>query len=240
MRRTVLEVLHDFPHLNVPVEYLLDVFPHITPRSFSISSNYAVHRNTLQLTVGIVEYRTRMATLRTGLATQWLKSLEPGTKVAIHLKPGTMELPETGVPTIFVGPGLGVAPMRSMLYERLSLGHMDNILVFGCRNKYKDDYYAQEFKDMSHLKYWTAYSRDTPQKVYVQHRLLEHGARVWRTIHHQGGYVYLSGSATAIPRDVTQALEQIASKYGNMSPSDARDYVLQLRRTGRFQMECWS
>ena len=78
MRRTALEALADFPSVRIPLAYLADVFPPLQPRAFSISSSLADGPGRLELTVAIVQYRTRMQRPRTGVATAWLAQLCPG------------------------------------------------------------------------------------------------------------------------------------------------------------------
>jgi sulfite reductase alpha subunit-like flavoprotein len=83
VRRTSLEVLADFPSCrgNVPLSYIFDLFPPMKPRQFSIASSHAATPDQIHLCVAIVEYKTRMATPRTGVCTAWLRTLRPGMAV---------------------------------------------------------------------------------------------------------------------------------------------------------------
>ncbi|KAM5184780.1 NADPH-dependent diflavin oxidoreductase 1 isoform 2-T2 [Callospermophilus lateralis] len=78
-RRTILEVLCDFPHTAgaIPPDYLLDLIPQIRPRAFSIASSLMVHPRRLQILVAVVQYQTRLKEPRRGLCSSWLASLDP-------------------------------------------------------------------------------------------------------------------------------------------------------------------
>lgn len=77
-KRTAFEVLQDFHSVKIPLQYLLDLFPFLRPRSFSIASEATCHKKQIHLTVAVVEYKTRMAKPRTGICTQWMKTWVPG------------------------------------------------------------------------------------------------------------------------------------------------------------------
>ncbi|XP_069333246.1 NADPH-dependent diflavin oxidoreductase 1 isoform X5 [Eulemur rufifrons] len=127
-RRTILEVLCDFPHTAgaIPPDYLLDLIPAIRPRAFSIASSLLVHPSRLQILVAVVQYQTRLREPRRGLCSSWLASLDPGqgaARVPLWVRPGGLAFPETpDTPVIMVGPGTGVAPFRAAIQERVAQG----------------------------------------------------------------------------------------------------------------------
>mmetsp|Transcript_9501 Transcript_9501/g.31159 ORF Transcript_9501/g.31159 Transcript_9501/m.31159 type:complete len:97 (+) Transcript_9501:23-313(+) len=85
-----------------------------------------------------------------------------------------------------------------------------------------------------------AFSRDGAGKVYVQHKIREHGARVWELLS-RGAYFLVAGAAGAMPRDVQAALESVAWARGGFTDEPAaREYVAGLQRQGRYQVESWS
>ena len=116
-------------------------------------------------------------------------------------------------------------------------------LYFGCRHEKKDFLYADELRaavgggalDALRL----AFSRDQAHKVYVQTRLMENAAEVWRVLA-LGGYIYVAGSANRMPSDVREAIESIAQREGGMSGADAGKLLTKMERTGRFVVEAWS
>lgn len=140
-RRTILEVLHEFPHsvrsLKLPV--LFELFEPIKPRSFSIAS--CRESGCLDLLVAVVEYRTMLKTPRKGLCSNWLAGLQNDQQFRAVIKKGTMKLPPLveRTPIVMVGPGTGLAPFRSILQD-LKFRREDGIecgpvaLFFGCRN----------------------------------------------------------------------------------------------------------
>lgn len=174
-RRTTMEVLHDFPRATsqLNLQTLFELFSVIRPRSFSIASSSKSGR--LDLMVAVVEYKTILSQPRKGLASNWLKSLQPGSSIYAWLKKGTMRLPQTvndqrPVPLVMVGPGTGLAPFRSILQEKQLSGNgssVKDILVFGCRSENKDFHCKEELlewhKQMS-IHLITAFSRDQEEK----------------------------------------------------------------------------
>ncbi|XP_045418032.1 NADPH-dependent diflavin oxidoreductase 1 isoform X1 [Lemur catta] len=168
-RRTILEVLCDFPHTAgaIPPDYLLDLIPAIRPRAFSIASSLLVQPSRLQILVAVVQYQTRLREPRRGLCSSWLASLDPGqgaARVPLWVRPGGLAFPETpDTPVIMVGPGTGVAPFRAAIQERVAQGWTGNILFFGCRRRDQDFYWEAEWRDLERkgcLTLVTAFSRE--------------------------------------------------------------------------------
>ncbi|KAF9120633.1 NADPH-dependent diflavin oxidoreductase 1 [Mortierella sp. 14UC] len=296
VKRTIFEVLADFKDVKIPLDYMLDVFPIIMPRSFSIASaplesvqeqqqtlagtasvrevqQFTTTNGTLvggnvegdlqwkiDLCVAIVHYKTKMWKWRTGICTKWLKSLnatndpvaaeDADTKKGpsqfwIRIQRGTLKLPrDPSVPLICIGPGTGVAPMRSFLHHRIyAQGATQNVLFFGCRKRERDFHYRQEWEQLEaegKLQVFVACSRDQEDKVYVQHLIEQQSALVWKYIHTLKGTILLSGSSNRMPTDVTRALERVIAKEGQMSLEEAQSYLTRVEKEGRFQQECWA
>ncbi|XP_005336941.2 NADPH-dependent diflavin oxidoreductase 1 isoform X1 [Ictidomys tridecemlineatus] len=248
-RRTILEVLCDFPHTAgaIPPDYLLDLIPQIRPRAFSIASSLLVHPKKLQILVAVVQYRTRLKEPRRGLCSSWLASLDPEkgpVQVPLWVRPGGLAFPETrDTPVIMVGPGTGVAPFRAAVQERVAQGQTGNFLFFGCRWRDQDFYWGDEWQELEKrgcLTLVTAFSREQGRKVYVQHRLRELGPLVWELLDRRGAYFYLAGNAKYMPTDVTEALMSIFQEEGGLSHPNAATYLARLQRTLRFQTETWA
>ncbi|XP_040488199.1 NADPH-dependent diflavin oxidoreductase 1 isoform X2 [Ursus maritimus] len=248
-RRTILEVLCDFPHTAgaIPADYLLDLIPPIRPRAFSIASSLLAHPSRLQILMAVVQYQTRLKEPRRGLCSSWLASLDPGqgpVQVPLWVRPGGLTFPETpDTPVIMVGPGTGVAPFRAAVQERVAQGQNGNFLFFGCRWRDQDFYWEAEWMELERrgcLTLFTAFSREQEQKVYVQHRLRELGPLVWELLDRRGAYFSLAGNAKRMPADVSEALTSIFQKEGGLSGPDAASYLARLQRTRRFQSETWA
>uniref|UniRef100_A0A8C2LPA6 NADPH-dependent diflavin oxidoreductase 1 n=1 Tax=Cricetulus griseus TaxID=10029 RepID=A0A8C2LPA6_CRIGR len=248
-RRTILEVLCDFPHTAaaIPPDYLLDLIPRIRPRAFSIASSLLAHPRRLQILVAVVQYQTRLKEPRRGLCSSWLASLNPEqglVRVPLWVRPGSLVFPETpNTPIIMVGPGTGVAPFRAAIQERVAHGQTGNFLFFGCRQRDQDFYWQTEWQELEKkgcLTLVTAFSREQEQKVYVQHRLRELGPLVWELLDRRGAYFYLAGNAKYMPTDVAEALTSIFQEIGQLSNPDAAVYLARLQQTLRFQTETWA
>ncbi|XP_041816200.1 NADPH-dependent diflavin oxidoreductase 1 [Chelmon rostratus] len=248
-RRTALEVLADFPHTTaeLKVDYLLDLFPEIQPRSFSIASSLQAHPHRLQILIAVVHYKTKLYKPRRGLCSTWLASLDPTqgeVYVPLWVKKGTLKFPEDkDTPVIMVGPGTGVAPFRSALQERIVEGKTANILFFGCRSECRDFYFSSEWEEMTkagHLTLFTAFSRDQEEKVYVQHRVRENPKLLWDLITNKNACFYIAGNAKQMPASVCDALKEVFQEEGGVSAEDAEQMLVAMERSGRLQSETWS
>ncbi len=78
-RRTFVEILQDFASVRIPLTYLLDVFPLMKFREFSISSACLNEKN-VDITVGVVRYTTSLKAPRLGVCTTWLATLPVGSQ----------------------------------------------------------------------------------------------------------------------------------------------------------------
>lgn len=153
-RRTILEVLYDFPHstskLTLPI--IFELFEPIKARSFSIAS--CRESGKLDLLVAVVEYKTNLKIPRYGLCSNWIKRLTKGDTIRAVIKKGTFKLPPDGTPIVMVGPGTGLAPFRSILqYKQLHGEKKSNLLglFFGCRNEIGDFHCKLVVKMLVHL-----------------------------------------------------------------------------------------
>ncbi|KAF7217658.1 NADPH-dependent diflavin oxidoreductase 1 [Nothobranchius furzeri] len=248
-RRTALEVLTDFPQTTseLGVDHLLDLFPEIQPRSFSIASSLKAHPDRLQILVAVVRYQTKLYRPRRGLCSSWLASLDPQqgqVPVPLWVKKGTLRFPkDSSIPVILVGPGTGVAPFRSAIQERVSEGKTDNVLFFGCRSESKDFYFRSEWEDLTeagHLLLFTAFSRDQEEKVYVQHRVKENAALLWNLVAQKKACFYIAGNSKQMPAAVSDALKDVLQQEGGLSAAEAEEMLAVMEKMGRLQQETWS
>ncbi|KAJ8331849.1 NAPDH-dependent diflavin reductase [Batrachochytrium dendrobatidis] len=253
VRRTIMEVLMDFTSVIIPVKYLFDLIPHLSPRSFSIASSLpeTVHSEQpieqpveLHLAVGIVTYQTRLKEKRHGVCTKWISQLKENDSVRFNILPGLFRLPVSiDTPIICIGVGTGIAPIRSLLFSRLAKGATENILFLGVRGKHTDYLFGNEWDEMvanGTLQLFTAFSRDQDHKVYIQHRIVDQGALLWNLIDHQDAVVFLSGNAKQMPSDVADAFRQVFRTHGKLNQADADRYMVELEKTRRYQQECWA
>ena len=217
----------------------------LTPRLYSISSSQAEVEEEVHLTVSLVEYAHRQQ-LRVGGASGYVcQQLEEGQHVSIFVESNShFKLPSNNeVPIIMVGPGTGIAPFRSFLQERDQSGSTGkNWLIFGDRTFTQDFLYQSEWLKYKKQGLLTrldiAFSRDQPEKQYVQHCLLEQAEEVWSWIE-QGAYFYVCGDATHMAKDVHQALLEICSSQGGLSMEKSEQYLIELKKTGRYQKDVY-
>lgn len=254
-RRTVLEVLEDFPSVQMPFEWLVQLVPPLKTRAFSISSSPVAHPNEVHLTVSVVSWMTPYKRKRSGLCSRWLAGLDPqqGVFVPVWFQKGLLPAPSPSLPLILIGPGTGCAPFRGFVAERAVQSQYvpsaPVLFFFGCRNK-EDDFLYNEFwlfhsRDGGVLSeekgggFYVAFSRDQPQKVYVQHKMREHGQKVWDLLC-QGASVYVAGSSTKMPSDVMSTFEEIISKESGVPKEAAVRWLRALEKAGRYHVEAWS
>lgn len=247
VRRTIQEILADFRHVKIPREYIFDVFPPMRPRQFSIACSVKKYPKQIQLCVAIVQYRTKIKAPRRGVCTTYLAALRPGDSLRIGIDKGLIKLPpDINIPVICVGPGTGVAPMRSVLQERFCSGSRSNTLYFGCRSANKDQHYSSEWEDLSlsqKVSYRVACSRDGPEgmkRTYVQDLMREDAESIWELIGSHGAWVYISGSSNKMPAAVKEALSFAVESYGGCTAVEAKNYVDRMIREERLMEECWS
>jgi sulfite reductase alpha subunit-like flavoprotein len=144
---------------------------------------------------------------------------------------------------IMVGPGTGIAPFRAFLEERRATGATGrNWLFFGDQRRSTDFLYADELEPMHRDGFLTrldlAFSRDQSQKVYVQDRMRESGAELWRWLE-AGGHFYVCGDAKRMAKDVEAALGEIVQTHGSRNAEQAAEYLEALRAAGRYQRDVY-
>ena len=78
-----------------------------------------------------------------------------------------------------------------------------------------------------------AFSRDQADRVYVQHKMLDYGADLWRWLD-EGAHFYVCGDAARMARDVDAALTDIIKTHGGMSDEAAHHYKRELVAEKRY------
>lgn len=212
----------------------------LLPRFYSIASSMMAVGEQVHLTVSELKYETN-GHQRHGVCTHFLCRLAPLREkiVPIYLQASHgFTLPaDPSTPIIMVGPGTGVAPFRAFLQERMAQGATGlNWLIFGERHQAFNFYYEeywQELIDAGKLRLHTAFSRDQEHKIYVQHRLLEHGADVFSLLE-KGAVLYVCGDAHRMAKDVDAALHNIIQKYGELDEPSVKNYIKKLKAEKRY------
>lgn len=243
--RSLIDLLEECPGLLTSPSQLVDLLPRLAPRLYSISSSPAFHANELHTTVAVVRYRSHNRD-RGGVCSTMLADRTPlGSRVPIYIQPNRkFRLPaDNSAPMIMIGPGTGIAPFRSFLHERRALGATGcNWLFFGERSSTTDFLYRDELeamRDDGHLtRLDTAFSRDQAHKVYVQDRMVEHGAEFWRWLNN-GASIYVCGDASRMAKDVDAALHSLIEQHGNKDEESAKEFVQELQEQHRYHRDVY-
>jgi sulfite reductase (NADPH) flavoprotein alpha-component len=239
------EVLERFPSARPPLAELLATLARLQPRLYSISSSQKAHPNAVHLTVGVLRFES-LGRWRSGVASNFLgvRSL-PGDEVRVFLQSSPkFRLPaDPNTPIIMIGPGTGIAPFRAFLEERAAAGVTGTSwLFFGNQHFDFDFLYKDELTQLLDRgvlnKLDLAFSRDSAEKVYVQHRMLQSGAEIWRWLE-EGAHVYVCGDAKRMAVDVHEALQTIAELHGSLPPDAARQFTSQLAQDRRYHKDVY-
>ncbi|GLK83430.1 sulfite reductase subunit alpha [Ancylobacter defluvii] len=241
----VLAALEKFGRPRLAPEVLAEALEPLQPRLYSISSSPTATPGKLSLTVDAVRYRIGART-RLGVGSTFLSARLPegGQLRAYVQKAHGFGLPaDPTTPVIMVGPGTGVAPFRAFLWERMAAKAPGrNWLFFGHQRSDYDFFYEDELDGMrasGNLSRLTlAWSRDGDTKVYVQDRMREVGADLYRWLE-EGAHFYICGDAKRMARDVEHALVDVVAAHGGTSTEAALAYVAALKKAGRYQADVY-
>lgn len=241
----VLGALHKFAAARPDAEAFLEVLDPLQPRLYSISSSPLADAGKVSLTVDAVRYSINKRG-RLGVASTFLaERIEPGAAIKIYVqKARHFALPQDATtPIIMIGPGAGIAPFRAFLRERQATKAPGrNWLFFGHRREETDFFYKDELTALKQVgvlnRLTLAWSRQGPDKIYVQDRMREVGADLWRWLA-DGAHVYVCGDARRMAKDVERALVEVVSKQGMRSADEAVAFVQALERNGRYQADVY-
>jgi sulfite reductase (NADPH) flavoprotein alpha-component len=243
--RSLIDLLEECPGLLTVPTQLVDILPKLTTRLYSISSSPAFHKDELHTTIAVVRYRSHNRERSGVCSTMLAERTSIGARVPIYIQPNRkFRLPGNhAAPIIMIGPGTGIAPFRSFLHERRALGATGrNWLFFGERSATTDFLYREELEAMAtdgHLtRLDTAFSRDQDHKVYVQDRMMEHGAEFYRWLN-DGASIYVCGDASRMAKDVDAALHTLVQQHGNKDEEAAREFVLDLQDQNRYHRDVY-
>jgi len=234
----IADILHE-TGVRLDFADLEQVMRPIQPRFYSIASSPRAQVNEVQLTVSVLRYSNK-GRRRSGVCSAFMADRAEAIGAGVFLQPAAHFRPPAD-PTraaIMVGPGTGIAPFRGFLHDREATGAAgSNWLFFGEQHEATDFYYRDEietWRRSGHLdRLSVAFSRDQAEKVYVQDRMIEEGAQLWRWID-GGAHFYVCGDASQMAKDVDLALRRIVSTHGGMKPDMADDYIAQMREDRRY------
>ncbi|KAL2065249.1 hypothetical protein VTL71DRAFT_2918 [Oculimacula yallundae] len=255
-RRSILEVLQDFRSVKIPFNIVTSVFPIIRGREYSISSG-GIHKTAdneydtrIQLLVAVVNYKTVLSKVRRGLCTRFLAALPPKADLMVRINCESKFYSDfdemNNRPVILVAPGTGLAPCRSLIWERRDLAYKDSLLgvtllFFGGRNRDADYFYKEDWEDAD-LKVlaYPAFSRDDPsgRKVYVQDKIREKADMVCRAIK-KNAIIFVCGSSGNMPKAVREAFVDAVETGFGFSREVAENFIKSLEANDRYRQETW-
>jgi sulfite reductase (NADPH) flavoprotein alpha-component len=230
--RDYVDILREFTEARFEsaAGFLSQLSP-VVPRLYSIASSFQAHPGEVHLCITVVRYETH-GRPKKGLASGFFADHSDMfvKNIPVYVQESrTFRLPkDPSTDIIMCGPGVGLAPFRAFLEQRVLDGATGrNWLFFGEQHRETDFLYGDELqghREKGTLRLDLAFSRDQSQKIYVQHRMLEHAKELWSWLQN-GAYFYVCGDARHMAKDVHQTLIDIAQQQGGLSPEAAAEYV---------------
>lgn len=234
-----------FSPVQLDAEALIGLLRPLTPRLYSIASSQAEVESEVHVTVGVVRYEIE-GRARAGGASSFLADrVEEDGEVRVFIEHNdNFRLPANPeTPVIMIGPGTGIAPFRAFMQQRAADGAQGkNWLFFGNPHFTEDFLYQVEWQSYVKEGLLTridlAWSRDQQQKIYVQDKLREQGAELWRWIN-DGAHIYVCGDANRMAKDVENTLLEVIAEYGAMDAEAADEFLSELRVERRYQRDVY-
>ncbi|MCM3570852.1 assimilatory sulfite reductase (NADPH) flavoprotein subunit [Neobacillus mesonae] len=243
--RDLLDLVRDFGVWGESAQEFVSILRKIPARLYSIASSLTANPDEVHLTIGAVRYESNGRPRNGVCSILAAERLEPGDTLPIFVQHNeNFKLPANpDAPIIMVGPGTGAAPFRSFMQEREEIGtEGKSWMFFGDQHFVTDFLYQTEWqkwlKDGVLTKMDVAFSRDQEEKVYVQHRLLEHSKELFEWLE-AGAYFYVCGDEKNMAHDVHETLLAIIENEGGLSHEQAVAYLSNLQQQKRYQRDVY-
>lgn len=226
------------------VQQLVAILEPIAPRLYSVASSPASHgENEVHITVSRDHFSVD-GQMRFGLCSDYLSQLKEHDTLQVYVqKNNAFRLPDAKTDVIMIGPGTGIAPFRSFLFERDAQGAEGrNWLFFGDQHFVTDFLYQtdlQGLRDTGVLtKLHLAFSRDQKEKVYVQHKMQQHAKELFEWID-GGAQIYICGSKEPMSYDVENTLLNIIAQEKSINGEAAQEYLDAMKEAGRYHKDVY-
>ncbi|REK71661.1 assimilatory sulfite reductase (NADPH) flavoprotein subunit [Paenibacillus paeoniae] len=243
--RDLLDLLQDFGPWKLTAVNLVSILRKLPPRLYSIASSNKANEDEVHLTIRKVEYEAHGRARGGVCSVQVSERLAEGDTLSIFIQHNpNFKLPANPeTPIIMVGPGTGVAPFRAFMEEREELGLEGKTwLFYGDRHFVTDFLYQTDWQRMLNdgvlTKLDVAFSRDTKEKVYVQHRMLQQAEELYSWLQ-EGAHVYVCGDEKHMAHDVHNALLTIIEQQGGLDAEAAKAYLAELQAQQRYQRDVY-
>lgn len=241
----VIDFLIEHPSARFAPQEFVGLLTKLQPRLYSVASSLRAHPDQVHFIVDVVRYESH-GRMRKGVCSSFLA--ERADDVPVPVFPAVAkhfhlpEDPET--PIIMIGPGTGVAPFRAYLQERKATGAKGkNWLFFGAQHESCDFAYGDEFnafmKEGLLARLDCAWSRDQAHKIYVQHKMAENAAEIWKWLDAEGAHFFVCGDARRMAKDVDATLRKIVQEQGGKSVEQANEYVEKLKNEKRYKRDVY-
>lgn len=250
-RKSVFDLLLEFPACELPFAVFLEMIPWLSPRYYSISSSAMVTPGRCSITVGLVAGAARSGRDEyLGVCSNYLRDTRAGDIIQAVVRPPTTKfrLPDDPQqPVIMIGAGTGLAPFRGFLQQRRAQADGGEalgpaMLFFGCRHPEQDYLYEHELREAESegsLELHVAFSRYGTDRVYVQDLIHRHRERVWQLID-GGAAVYVCGDGVAMEPDVKRALMNLYAEQKDVEFEDAQIWMETYMQDGRYLLDVWA
>ena len=243
-------LLQKFNTVKPPVLDLLTLIPSLKRREYSIASSQKVHPTKIHLLIVVVSWKDSQGRLRYGQASKYLSDLSVGTELVVSVKPSVMKLPpRPEQPVIMSGLGTGLAPFKAIVEEKiwqrsqgLPIGEI--YLFLGSRHKVEEYLYGElweAWRDAGIITHiGAAFSRDQPEKIYIQDRIKEVLPSLKTAFCDKEGSFYLCGPTWPVP-NITEALQSILKTDADEKGKkiNLNEAIEKLKDTGRYILEVY-
>ncbi|MFF2290238.1 assimilatory sulfite reductase (NADPH) flavoprotein subunit [Peribacillus butanolivorans] len=243
--RDLLDFVRDFGKWGESAQEFVSILRKIPARLYSIANSLSAYPDEVHLTVGAVRYDSHGRERKGVCSILCAERLQPGDTLPVYIQHNqNFKQPKNpDTPIIMVGPGTGIAPFRSFIQEREETeANGKTWLFFGDQHFVTDFLYQTEWQKWLKTGVLTkmdvAFSRDADEKVYVQHRMLEHSRKLYEWFQ-EGAAVYICGDEKNMAHDVHNTLIEIIEKEGQMSHADAQDYLEEMQQNKRYQRDVY-
>lgn len=251
-RKSLIDLLEEFPACTLPFEVYLELLSPLRPRYYSIASSPLAEARSCSITVAVVEGAARSGHgTFAGVCTNYLRRQAEGSVIYAFVKDtkSAFRLPaDPATPIIMIGPGTGFAPFRGFLQERAALKAQGaaigrSLLFFGCRNPQQDFIYEaelQHFVNQGITQLSTAFSRVAGEpKKYVQDEIYARRDEVWQMIQ-DGAVVFVCGDASRMAPDVRRTFAAIYCEKTSASAAEAEQWLAELTTRNRYLVDVWA
>nr|WP_238928978.1 assimilatory sulfite reductase (NADPH) flavoprotein subunit [Staphylococcus saprophyticus] len=243
--KDVIDLIRDFTPVALEPNMLPQLLRKLPPREYSIASSNKVNPNSVHITVRVVKYEAHRRERFGVCSVQLADRTSVGDKLPVYLKKNpNFKFPyDTETPVIMIGAGTGIAPYRAYLQERAYLNLKgEQWLIFGNQNYHHDFLYKDDLEQWLEegvlSKLDLAFSRETENKIYVQHRIEENSAEFYKWIQ-AGATIYLCGNKDEMASGVHESLIKVLIKEGNLDETEAEAYLTEMIKNQRYQRDVY-